>query len=355
MTTKNTEIEIHTDEHGNSDDHALISVSGDQVGIATRDLSEEHRDQIRWIYNWARDNRWTSKVLESETKISWTTLYRVFTGKYAASLENVVTRIRTYRKLAEERAKGVGIPFIETSISRKIWKAAEYALISQSMAFVYGEPQIGKTTALEEYAARNNHGQTKMIRMPASAGVQLMMQEFARACYISANSCFDKLRERVLNAIDGGNLVIIDELHQVFLSYQRGSAIKCLEVIREIHDRTKCGMLLCGTLQLRKELMLGSHTDLLEQFKRRGVLEINLPTLPPKSDINAIARAFGLPPATDCALEIQTDIIKRHGLGKFTKFLQTAQRIAARQNQLLSWDHFLQAHDGLAKLSAGSN
>lgn len=335
-----------------SEGQNLISVSGDQVGLATRDLEPDHADAIRWLFNWSRANGWNSKTLEAETKISWTTLYRVFTGKYSAALDNVVSRILTYRRLAEERAQAGGIGFVETSISRKIWKAAEYALVSQSMAFVYGEPQIGKTTALEEYARRNNHGQTKFVRMPASAGVQLMMKEFASACYISPASCFDNLRERVLNSLDSRNLVIIDELHQVFLSYQRGSAIKCLEVIREIHDRTKCGMLLCGTLQLRKELMLGSHTDLLEQFKRRGVLEINLPKLPPKKDIDLISAAFRLAPAEDTALEIQTDIIKAHGLGKFAKFLQTGQRIAAKAGQPFTWDHFIKAHDILAKLSA---
>jgi DNA transposition AAA+ family ATPase len=328
----------------------LLSITGEIIGLSTRDLDPDHALAIRWLYNWARANRWTAKQLEAETKISWTTLYRVFTGKYGARLDSVIERITTYRKLAEERATMGGAPFCETSVSRKIFKACEYALVSQSLVFIYGEPQIGKTFTLEEYLRLNNHGQTKMVRMPASAGVQLMMKEFARACYISPNAAFEGLRDSVFNAIDSKNLVIVDELHQVFLSYQRGSAIKALEVIREIHDRTKCGMVLCGTLRLRQEIMLGQHADLLEQFRRRGVLEIVLPKTLPRADVDRITAGYGLPPATDDALALQTDILRDHGLGKLCKFIQTGARIAHKAKERLNWNHIIKAHDILAKL-----
>ena len=118
------------------------------------------------------------------------------------------------------------------------------ALISQTIVLMYGDSQIGKTTALEEYARRHNHGQTKYIRLPASAGVQLCAKEIAKACFVSTSSSFEGLRDRILKAIDDKNLIIIDELHQSFMSYQKQSQIKVLEFIREIYDRTQCGMVL---------------------------------------------------------------------------------------------------------------
>lgn len=348
MPNPNTTTEIDPAPQG------MINISGDTVVAATKDLPEAHAQAILWLFGYAREQGWSFRILESEVKLSTTTLFRVFKGQYSAALDNVVEKITTFRKLVEERGTANDLAFVETSVSRKVFRTCEWALVSQTLAFIYGNSQIGKTVALEEYARRNNHGQTKLVRMPASAGVQLFMKELAKACYVSPNSSFENLRERVLNSITGNNLIIVDELHQVFLSYQRGSAVKCLEVLREIHDRTKCGMVLCGTTRLRHELMLGQHQEMLEQFKRRGVLEVLLPAKPPGRDVEAIAKAFGLGPMDETSAALAEDILRASGLGKFTKFLQAGRRMADKAKERMSWNHFIRAHDILKKLSEGA-
>lgn len=332
----------------------MKSLSGDIIVAATRDLPDPHRDAIRWLHAYSRECGWNLTRLAEETKISPTTLYRIFTGKYGAKLDNVIERITTYRRLAEARGTLGDAPFALTSIAKKIDRTCEWALISQSVAFIFGNRGLGKTLAFERRRETHNHGQTKLIRMPASAGVQLMMKEIAKACYLSPNSCFDALRERVLAAIDHTNLVIIDELHQVFLSYQKGSAIKCLEVIREIHDRTKCGMVLCGTTQLKKEILLGQHSEMLEQFTDRGILKVQLPTRLPRGDVLLIAQGYGLQDEpTGTANQVLTDLMEARSLRKFGKLLQAASRMAAKEGHTVTWSHFLKAHDILAKLETG--
>lgn len=333
----------------------MKSLTGDLVVSSTRELPEDQRDALRWIYAWSRENNWNLTRLADETKISVTTLYRALTGKYQAKLDNVIERITSYRRLAEERGTMADAPFAMTSIARKIDRTCEWALISQSIAFIFGNRGLGKTLAFERRRETHNHGQTKLIRMPASAGVQLMMKEIAKACYLSPNSCFDNLRERVLQAIDHTNLVIIDELHQVFLSYQKGSAIKCLEVIREIHDRTKCGMVLCGTTQLKKEIQLGQHAELLEQFTDRGVLKVQLPTRLPRADVLLIAAGYGLDDEpTGSAADVVNELMEARSLRKFGKLLQAAKRLASKEHTRVRWSHFVKAHDILAKLERGA-
>ena len=333
----------------------MKSLTGDLVVSATRELPEDQRDQLRWLYAYSRENGWNLTRLAEETKISATTLYRAFTGKYGAKLDNVIERITSYRRLAEERGTIGDAPFAQTSIARKIDRTCEWALISQSIAFIFGNRGLGKTLAFERRRETHNHGQTKLIRMPASAGVQLMMKEIAKACYLSPHSCFDNLRERVLQAIDHTNLLIIDELHQVFLSYQKGSAIKCLEVIREIHDRTKCGMVLCGTTQLKKEIQLGQHAELLEQFTDRGVLKVQLPTRLPRADVLLIAAGYGLDDEpTGSAADVVHELMEARSLRKFGKLLQAAKRLASKEGAAVKWSHFVKAHDILAKLEKGA-
>ncbi len=333
----------------------MKSLTGDLIVTATKDLPEDQRDNLRWLYAYSRENGWNLTRLAEECKVSVTTLYRAFNGSYGAKLDNLTDRIASYRRLAEERGTLGDEPYALTSIARKIDRTCEWALISQSIAFIFGNRGLGKTLAFERRRETHNHGQTKLIRMPASAGVQLMMKEIARACYLSPNSCFDNLRERVLNAIDHTNLVIIDELHQVFLSYQKGSAIKCLEVIREIHDRTKCGMVLCGTTQLKKEIQLGQHAELLEQFTDRGVLKVQLPTKLPRADVLLIARGYGLDDEPEGpAADIVTELMEARSLRKFGKLLQAAKRLASKERVPVAWHHFTKAHDILAKLERGA-
>jgi len=56
---------------------------------------------------------------------------------------------------------------------------------------------------------------------------------------------------------------IIDEMHLVLTTYQKGSALKILEFILKIHDRTGSGGVLCDTDVSRDELKQGEHKKML--------------------------------------------------------------------------------------------
>jgi DNA transposition AAA+ family ATPase len=338
-------------------DTSNINISGDTVKqaladlVRREDLTPEQESLIWWFYCHARTEGFDLKEAAKEIGKDTTTLYRVWTGKYGASLANICLDIARYRKLAEARATRIKLDFVETSTWRKIEQVCDAVLQDQTVAFIWGDSQIGKTTALDEYARRNNHGQTKLVRMPASSGVQMFMKELARSCFVSTESCFDKLRDRVLNAIDNKTLVIVDELHQAFTSYNHASAVKVFELIREIYDRTHCGMVLVGTNVLRDELHTGKLASILEQLRRRGTIKLQLPPHPPKVDLDKIARKFGLPPADGESAEVIKDMIHTSGMGMYIKFLQSANMMASREGKKISWDHFVQANDIIAKLS----
>lgn len=336
---------------------ANINISADKVKqtlnakVQAKEIEQVQADLIWWFYCYCREQDFSLGEAGKELNKDTTTIYRIFNCTYGAKLDNICVDIARYKRIVQERAGQVKLDFVETSIARIIWRACDGALITQSVANIYGDPQIGKTMALEEYARRNNHGQTKYVRMPASAGVQLFMREMARACFVSAHRSFEGMRESVLNAVDDKTLIIIDEAHQCFLSYQKGSQIKVLELIREIYDRTHCGMVLCGTNVWRREIQEGKLAQMLEQLRRRGTINIQLPARPPKADLDRIAKKFGLPPAVDLGLEVVKEMLHTSGLGMVVKYLQNAARMASREDKKLSWDHFVQAHDIIQKLS----
>jgi hypothetical protein len=177
----------------------------------------------------------------------------VWNGKYKDSkghqvpLDGVCARIEDFKRMHLARVDFHHAGFVDISISRKIFAACEWSHMSQSTTFIWSDSQIGKSFSLEEYERRDKRRLTFYVRMPATMSVHIFMGEVAKSCKVAKSSHFEKLRDDVFGAIDESKLVIFDEIHECFLSRRIASGILVLELIREIHDRKKCGMVLCGT------------------------------------------------------------------------------------------------------------
>jgi DNA transposition AAA+ family ATPase len=342
---------LGVDGGGGQNARSSWKLSGDHVVQATAELDERSKQAIRWMFFYCLENDLSQGVAAEKIGYSPTVVSRICRGQYEGSLDAVVSAIESWRRICDARADAPTVGFVETTTSRKIWKMCDAALTYQTIAKIYGDPQIGKTWALEAYWRQNNHGRTKFIRLPAAAGVQMMLRCFADACGISSKCSFEAMRIRVLHAIDGDNLVIVDELHQAFNTYQKHARVACLELIREIHDRTGCGMVLCGTNVARDEIENGQHKLLLEQLDRRGIFTLQLPKYATWADREAIAKSFGLDKPADKARELVDAIVRTSGLKAYTSFLRAAARLAANRKTELTWEHFMAAYRTIRSLS----
>jgi DNA transposition AAA+ family ATPase len=334
-----------------------ISIHGDTVKIALkkmRDLNtidDSGETLIWWFYCHCQDKRFS--LTESADAVGYdsTTIYRLFNGTYGAKLDKVVEAIARYKKVSAERDKRRDIGFIETSTWRKVSQICDSAFYDAMPAFIYGASQIGKTACLKEYALRNNHGQTKYIRMPSAPTFSYFMNTLAEACFISTRHQQDVVRRRIMSSVDKKNLLIIDEVHQALITSSDMIARKIIEFLRELYDRSGCGIVLCGTKVLRDEFERGRQAMIFDQFRRRGMLELNLPDTPPKIDIIKIARTFDLDEPSDRVFDTIKTMLQESGLGKYIKFLQYANGVSVSRKEQLTWDHFLAAYDGVKKLS----
>lgn len=348
---------VNIDARSNS----VLNMGADKVRpilqrqVDSGEITEAQFEMVWWLFAFCKENGHSLPDISKQLNYdSTTTLYRVFSGSYGAKLDNVVKEIARFRKMAEERGRVSDVPFVETSIARKVRDVCNAAWVSQSVAMIWGEPQTGKTLALEEFARANNHGATKYIRLPASAGIQLVARIIARACYVSPDSCFEHLRDRIIKSISANNLLIIDEAHEAFLCYQKGSAIKVFEFLREIYDRTHCGMVLCGTNVLRDEIAQGKLSLMLRQLDRRGIIKVQLPDTIPMRDCERIAKEWlRLPPPEGEAKEIVRDLVSKTGCNAYVHFLKAAARLAAGEKVAVNWGHFTKAYAIIRNLSEG--
>ena len=328
-----------------------INLSGDTITIKTAEYPEEQRSLLRWLFAHTKEQRWGWKELEANSKVSVTSLYRIWTGRYRypkehakagqlIPLDGICERIAHFKGLAEERATLRRLPFVETSVFKRIERLCRETLVMQSISMIYGESQIGKSWALKEVARRNNHGNTPYVLTPASGGVQGLITAIGDACHISGRTSHQILRERVTNFLDDSKLLIIDEVHEIFITYFRDSRLRCLSVLRQMQEVSGCGLVLCGTNVFRHEIEQGEFSQSLKQLRKRGILELQLENVPSGKDLDLIAAHYKLGPPNGEAAELVSWTAKEFGLGKYTRFLARASQLATKRGERFAWRHF---------------
>lgn len=327
-----------------------VKISRERVLTATMDLPDEQREAVRWLHGYAVEKHLSLKALEDKLRYDSSTLSQLFSGKYTGSIENVCKEITAFRKLVQQRAAVKSVPFVETDLAQKIFKCCESALIYQRIFFIYGSSQIGKSAALEHFAAKSQD--VIYVRMPEGGILGDLLYELALALKISTEHNSAQLKRKIKQAFDSRMTLIVDEVHQTFMTRGGVSRLRSVEFIREIYDRSRCGVVLVGTNVFRDEMQHGRHRKLLEQLDLRSLGVMQLPDVPTAKDLNVFAAAHGLPPASGAALELQTKVIRENRLSRWLSILQAARRIASRKEQKMTWEHVLTAHAGLKALGS---
>lgn len=327
-------------------------ISGDQVNKHTADLPDDERGAIRWLHAYATEQDRTLAELAADIRYDTTTVYRVLKGEYEGSLANVAKAILQFKSLYEQRSVGRQIHRIETALVKRIWKVCDAALQYQRIAIIVGETQVGKTLALLWYRDTHNHGSTIYISVPTGGTLGAFLVSFAKALRINPQAREKELRRRIMEAVDDRMLVIVDEVHRVIrASGNNTRSLETIEFLRELFDETHCGMVLCATNVFRQAMDENSGmSEILKQTKRRRLCTLQLPDRPTKEDLDTFAAAYGLPPAKDEALDLQTEVIRDEALGMWLTLLRMAAKVATQREKKMTWDHVISAHAGLRHL-----
>ena len=267
------------------------------------------------------------------------TVSRILRGRYEGNWANVLKSVRRYKHLQDERGRMVRAEFVETSVWHQVRATCDLALVHQMPSIIMGVSQIGKTAALLEYQRRSEYT-VRYVRMPAAAGFRSAMEAVADACFVTTRCTAEQLRRRVAGGLDERSLLVVDELHQLAISTGRTTAIKVMEWLRELHDVSGCGLVVCGTKAVEGDLINGELRAWLDQFAQRCI-RLVLPDRLPDSDIALFGAAFGLPaPGEDLLVLLRTLRANR-----LVKTLQLADNLARRKGAALTWDTFVQAHN----------
>jgi DNA transposition AAA+ family ATPase len=267
--------------------------------------------------------------------------------------------------------------FVLTPTAKKIHTACDLARESRTVVFVWGPSHIGKTWAVEQYCGARQRpavrGRTSNLcpltsdfrpptyaRMNAACGLNGLVRVIAAALGVSATSRAATLA-RIKDALAPDTLLILDECHLLAHTARPGSFHNCMEVIRELHDHAKCGLVLIFTLLDR--VRAASQKE-LQQLWRRGVHKVQLAAMPTKGDVAVILehhglnfpeRALSIPiragreTLEERPYEILRQLARDEALLAITERIRYARKLAARANEKLEWNHFVDAHLRIAK------
>lgn len=338
---------------GSSSPYRRFFVSARVFEAACENYTEEQADIFRWVYHLAREQEWSMNHLGKITKIAASTFSKIFRGTYEADVESMARRLQQFREHWQAN-EGVDRPdFLFTSTADEIFFGCEKAATAKVVVLIHGPYGIGKTEALEEYQRRNNHGKTLYVRCPSNGGVTTFMREIARQIGENGKANADSLRHAIFQNIrKRAHLVIFDELHEIFLTGRSDMPVRWLEFIREIYDKCRCGIVLCGTQVLPDELRRGKFAKALAQLTDRGSgVEIALDPNIRQADLDLFFAHYDLGEPHGDAADIVRDILKAHSLRRLCFLLQDGQRLANKRNEKYAWKHFVTVHDTLAKLA----
>lgn len=353
-------------------------IPGDQVLKGTAAYSERPRETIRWAAGYCRDRNLSpsdfGQLLPNKygDAYSGDSVWKLFTGRRdEAELGPIVDAIEKLRRSVEETMGRMDTGFIETRLTKAIWRLLHRVRKWHRLTCIFGESQIGKTVGITEYTRNNNHGLTILVRMPTRGAIGNFMEELARVLGIPTQQKHGELRRRLIESFDESMLLIVDEAHQCMMSSYSSRSLATLEFIREIHDRRKCGVCLVGTNTLREGLTLGPDSKMLRQLWLRAYAPMQLPDRPSDENLAEFSRAFGLDPAESKTItaryqtedgeqatvsgnpaELQRDIVKKWGLGRWLSILQEASEDAKESGSKLTWGRVIRTHAQFAAMEA---
>jgi DNA transposition AAA+ family ATPase len=318
-----------------------ITPSAQVIKSNLRAYPEAIAEKVWWLWNYAKENNLNNPDVGALLDTSRETVRRMFNAKYDPLLNNSATElVARIDKLRADIARREGKLFVMTPLATQIFQVCDFIRTHGSIAFVYGESQTGKTAALSEYQIRNNHGQTKMARCPATGGIGALLSEFCEVMHISQTYSVDRKRRAIFQAVDKDNLLILDEFHELFLGRSTNTTIACVEFIREIKDRTGCGLVICGTNAIPQQLDKGDLRAVLKQLARRGIVRKQCPDTIGPDDIAAIAEHYNLQPPVGKVAALVEKTAALQGIGALIKHLNAGSTRAAKQKRPLKWADF---------------
>lgn len=305
-----------------------------------RNYPEESHGLLMWFHQHALDQGFTLDEAGKAIQYDKSTVYRVLRGIYEGSIEKVVSAIESYKRIADERATIQDNYIVENSITRMIGAGLNYALSNNSITMITGESRMGKTESAKLWRDANNHGTSVLVTAPPIGGSKVLLQRIATAVGVSKNKSMADMFEAITRSFNRNRILIIDEAHRLMPSNSRSNPVN-IEILRDLHDQTGCGLAFIATQRFSDDLHKSSYQ--FEQILGRIGMPIRLKRVIPAKDIMPIIQQYIPEPSREMVDQCKAIANDPGRLGILAEDLKISSRIAGKAKQELGEEHFFKA------------
>jgi DNA transposition AAA+ family ATPase len=305
-----------------------------------KDLPADIQEELFWFHQYIIDERLSRSEAGQAISYDKSTVARILDGSYQGNWGSIAKAIRSFKKVVANRGQIQKSQFSPNSISKKIGEAFDYALANNTIAVVIGESGHGKTEGGKAWRDDNNHGRSVWVECPALGGVKGFVIEVATAVgHGKDHKNTLEIRNNILRAFNRNRMLIVDEAHRL-IPISKDPNPQMIEFLREIHDRTKCGMGIIATARFDTQLRKGSY--MYEQFLRRAII-CRLPRAVEKADVLPILTQYIKRPGSK-VLDAAHSIANSLGsFGVLVEILKAASRDCSNGNRPMADQDFFKA------------
>ena len=302
-------------------------------GIAK--YGESVQDELLWMAGYIREQKHNSRAVMCQLLDSdWTTISRIYKGKYSASIENFLSKIQAVRRAAVSAKT----EFIETVVTKRIFDVMDISKDLGKMVMVTGGSGRSKTHAAKEWCMLNNHGKSIYIDVPAFGGPRGFYRELAKKLGIKAWVGMKVVIEKIEECIDRRHTIVVDEAVRL-LPKGKTSIPTVLEFLRRLHDTTGCGIVFISTNIFADEMEYGHHKAYMEQLLGRMEEVVRIPKEILKSEVASICKAFNADADKELMALAYNTAMKQGKIRLLFTLIRQAESFAKTRNESLNAGH----------------
>ncbi len=235
----------------------------------------QRKDIAQRVLRFIDEHDLSQKTVAREVGISTTTISEVLRNQYKGKTSNQqLVKLHNWLELAARRENIIHSKrFVETSVAREVIQVASITAETCMIGVLFGPAHIGKTFTLQSIEGDQQFGDPVYIRIDESLLRPFALcRAIAERFDLSVNGTFDRVLRRLIQRLTGTKrMLIFDEVER--------AVYRTLELIRDVHDKTGCPVLLCGKPEIYEKLGFrhaGDFAKVTDQLAARVVVRRDL-------------------------------------------------------------------------------
>jgi len=301
-------------------------------------LTSDDVDELTWLHQFATESGLSRADIGKVLDYDQTVVFRVLSGTYEGSWKNIIAAIKSHRTLIQ-RERSKASEFRPNPVSVLVHGALDYALANGSITLIVGESRSGKTVATTSWRDAHNHGRSVYVVAPAICSRANFMRRLCGVLGVNKSNNVYCQEEAIMRAFSPARILIVDEAHRLVEGRVANQTI--LELLRDIHDQTGCGLALIATARFSEAVNRTQY--MYEQFEGRIGMPVRIPRELSEQVVLPIVKQYIEAPSRK-VMDEAVAIANRPGrLGILVETLKFAQRIARQAKSKVTEEHFFSA------------